>query len=73
MINSVTSSISYICYLSQNLIKNGIFSSIPFVAFVIVALLSGQIADLLRKTCLPTVIVRKLFTTAGNKIIHVVF
>ena len=47
----------------QSLIDNGIFSAIPYLAYAIVALSSGQVADFLRRNGLSTVIVRKMFTT----------
>ena len=49
----------------QNLIENGIFSAIPYVGFVISALVAGQVADFLRKRWLSTKNVRKGITLIG--------
>lgn len=49
----------------QNLIMNGIFSAIPYVAYLIIIVASGPLADFLRKKQVSTVIIRKLFTCTG--------
>uniref|UniRef100_A0A672HXB2 Sialin n=1 Tax=Salarias fasciatus TaxID=181472 RepID=A0A672HXB2_SALFA len=46
--------------------QNGILSALPYVGCAIFALLSGQVADYLRETCLyRTVVVRKCFSLIG--------
>ena len=52
-------------FFVQNLIENGIFSAIPYVGFVISALVAGQVADFLRKRWLSTKNVRKGITLIG--------
>ena len=47
------------------LIKNGLFSAIPYVAFTFASFGSGQVADLLRAKCLSTTVTRKLMNTIG--------
>ena len=46
---------------------NGVYSAIPYTLFGLLALTSGQMADFMRARCrIPTVIVRKVFTSAGG-------
>lgn len=47
--------------------QNGILSALPYMGCAVFAVLSGQIADYMRETCLyPTVIVRKSFSIIGE-------
>ncbi|KAF6725584.1 Sialin [Oryzias melastigma] len=46
--------------------QNGMLSALPYVGCALFAVVSGQIADYLRETCLyPTVTVRKCFSVVG--------
>ncbi|XP_005811266.1 sialin [Xiphophorus maculatus] len=46
--------------------QNGFLSALPYLGCALMAVLSGQVADYLRETCLyPTVIVRKSFSLIG--------
>ncbi|KAM7408379.1 hypothetical protein PAMA_002209 [Pampus argenteus] len=46
--------------------QNGFLSALPYMGCAVFAVVSGQIADYLRETCLyPTVIVRKSFSVIG--------
>uniref|UniRef100_A0A3P9H8S6 Sialin n=1 Tax=Oryzias latipes TaxID=8090 RepID=A0A3P9H8S6_ORYLA len=46
--------------------QNGMLSALPYVGCALFAVVSGQIADYLRETCLyPTVTVRKCFSLIG--------
>uniref|UniRef100_A0AAQ5Z5M5 Sialin n=1 Tax=Amphiprion ocellaris TaxID=80972 RepID=A0AAQ5Z5M5_AMPOC len=45
---------------------NGLLSALPYLGCAIVAVLSGQVADYLRESCLyPTILVRKVFSIIG--------
>ena len=61
---SIPSLYGNVC-LSQNIIQNGIFSAVPYIGYLFAQLLSGQLADFLRRKSVPTVVVRKAFTTLG--------
>uniref|UniRef100_A0A1X7UP95 Major facilitator superfamily (MFS) profile domain-containing protein n=1 Tax=Amphimedon queenslandica TaxID=400682 RepID=A0A1X7UP95_AMPQE len=52
----------------NNLIENGIFSSIPYIGYAVVTIVSGQVADLLRKRGISTKNVRKGMTVSGMSI-----
>lgn len=55
------------CFAVSFLSQNGFVSALPYVGCALMAVLSGQVADYLRETCLyPTVIVRKSFSLIGN-------
>lgn len=46
--------------------QNGLLSALPYLGCAIVAVLSGQVADYLRESCLyPTILVRKVFSIIG--------
>lgn len=46
--------------------QNGILSALPYMGCAVLALLSGQVADYLRETCMyRTVVVRKCFSLIG--------
>uniref|UniRef100_A0A8C9Y7Z9 Sialin n=1 Tax=Sander lucioperca TaxID=283035 RepID=A0A8C9Y7Z9_SANLU len=46
--------------------QNGMLSALPYIGCAVLAVLSGQLADYLRETCLyPTVVVRKSFSIVG--------
>uniref|UniRef100_A0A3Q3AZ69 Sialin n=1 Tax=Kryptolebias marmoratus TaxID=37003 RepID=A0A3Q3AZ69_KRYMA len=46
--------------------QNGFLSALPYVGCAVLAVLSGQVADYLRETCLyPTAFVRKAFSLIG--------
>ena len=59
-------------YYLQDIIKNGIYSGIPYVGFVLATLIGGQLADYLRRKWLSTKTVRKLCTSIGNFIIIII-
>ena len=58
---------SLFLYLQDAIIENGLYSSIPYVASMLIVFASGPIADLLRAKCFSTSVVRKLFTCARKK------
>ena len=44
---------------------NGVFSAVPYILMMVIALLSGPMADYMRKA-FSTAAVRKSFTTIGK-------
>lgn len=54
--------------LESPLPQNGLLSALPYLGCAVLAVLSGQVADYLRETCLyPTVSVRKSFSIVGEE------